>query len=187
MKRSAAIVLAVAVVIQIVFEVSIFRSSAPGLAFWIRAVFTIGFLALLLRADRWTWLAPALRILIGLNFGMAVGDRFGLFGHYGSPNVSWGDFSHFVAYTRQVNSFLPAGFALPLAVAATVVEIVLAIALIARIAPRLACLGAALLLLTYTVAMTISFGFTSQLYYAVLELCAGAWFLSTLAGGAAGS
>jgi len=102
MKRFAAIELAIAIVIQVTFE-----------------VFTIGFIAVLLRADRWKWLTPALGILIGLNFGLAVGDRFGLLGHHGSPGVSWGDFGHFVAYTRQVNSFLPASFAPFLAVAAS--------------------------------------------------------------------
>lgn len=180
MKRIAAMVLAIAVVIQIAFEVSVFRGSSLGFGFWLRAVFTIGFIALLLRADRWTWLPTTMRILIGLNFGISICDRFGLFGHYGNPGVSWGDFGHFIAYTRQVNSFLPASFAPFLAVAATVAEIALTIALVLGIAPQLACSAAALLLLAYTVAMTISFGFTSQLYYAVLELCAGAWFLSTL-------
>jgi uncharacterized membrane protein YphA (DoxX/SURF4 family) len=178
MKRIAAIALGLAIVVQVAFEVSIFRAGSLGLGFWLRAVFTIGFIALLLREGRWKWLAPTLRILIGLNFGLAVCDRFGLLGRYGSPGVSWGDFNHFVAYTRQVNSFLPAGFAPFLAVAATAAEIVLTVTLVLGIAPRLACKGAALLLLAYAIAMTISLGFSAQLYYAVLELCAGAWFLS---------
>lgn len=182
MKQTAAIALALAIVTQVAFEISIFRAGSLGLGFWFRAVFTIGLIALLLRADRWKWLAATLRILIGVNFGLAVCDRFGLLGHYGSPGVSWGDFGHFVAYTRQVNAFLPAGFAPFLAVAATAAEIVLAVTLVVGIAPRLACMGAALLLLAYAIAMTISLGFASQLYYAVPELGAGAWFLFTVSG-----
>lgn len=176
----AAIALALAIVVQVVFEIAILRAGSIGLGFWFRAVFTIGLIALLLRADRWKWLATTLRILIGLNFGLAVCDRFGLLGRYGSPGVSWGDFGHFVAYTRQVNAFLPAGFAPFLAVAATAAEIGLTVTLVLGIAPRLACMGAALLLLAYAIAMTISLGFTSQLYYAVPELCAGGWFLFTV-------
>lgn len=179
-KRMAAIPLALAIVVQVAFEIAIFRAGSIGLGFWFRAVFTIGLIALLLRADRWKWLATTLRILIGLNFGLAVCDRFGLLGRYGSPGVSWGDFGHFVAYTRQVNAFLPAGFAPFLAVAATAAEIGLTVTLVLGIAPRLACMGAALLLLAYAIAMTISLGFTSQLYYAVPELCAGGWFLFTV-------
>lgn len=183
MKQVSQIVLAIAVVIQIVFEISIFRAgSLHEIGFWLRVVFTIGFIGLLLRADRSNWLLASVRVLIGLNFGLAVCDRFGLFGRYGSPGVSWGDFGHFVVYTHQVNSFLPASFAPFLAVAATVCEIVLCVTLVCGIATRIACIGAALLLLTYAVTMTFSLGFTSQLYYAVLELCAGAWFLSTIAG-----
>jgi hypothetical protein len=40
-----------------------------------------------------------LRIALGISFLSAVADRFGLWGAYGQPNVAWGDFSRFVAYT----------------------------------------------------------------------------------------
>ena len=70
---------------------------------------------------------------------------------------------------------MPASFAPFLAVAATVCEIVLSVTLVFGIATRIASIGAALLLLMYAVAMSISFGFPSQLYYAVLELGAAAW------------
>lgn len=48
------------------------------------------------------------RLAVGTAFLSAVADRFGLWGPYGHKNVDWGDFSHFVAYTARVNSFLPA-------------------------------------------------------------------------------
>lgn len=177
MKTAAYVALAIAVAVQVVFEALVFTKVPHDLTWWYRQIITVGFLALLLRAKEWTWISVPLRILIGLDFGLAVLDRFGVFGAYGHPGVSWGDFGHFIAYTRQVNSFLPASFAPVLAIAATVAEITLAVALIVGIRVRFACYGAAVLLLVYAAAMTASFGFTSQLYYAVTELCAGAWLL----------
>src|SRR5215467_9424454 len=56
------------------------------------------------------WIPTLLRILIGIEFVLSVADRCGLLGPAGNW-VSWGDFTHFVAYTRQVNSFLPASIA----------------------------------------------------------------------------
>ena len=44
-----------------------------------------------------------LRLALGIAFLAAVADRFGLWGSFGQPNVAWGDFSHFVAYTRKLN------------------------------------------------------------------------------------
>ena len=52
------------------------------------------------------------------------------FGHPGAGNVSRGDWSHFVAYTAMVNSFLPSNWTDALAVAATAAEILLGIGLI---------------------------------------------------------
>ena len=50
-----------------------------------------------------------LRLALGISFLAAVADRFGLWGSFGQPNVAWGDFSHFVAYTRKLNWFTPSG------------------------------------------------------------------------------
>src|SRR5262249_58734514 len=33
----------------------------------------------------------------------AVADRFGLWGVYGQPNVSWGNYARFVDYTAKLN------------------------------------------------------------------------------------
>ena len=51
------------------------------------------------------------RLALGAAFLAAVADRFGLWGAPGQRNVAWGDFGHFVDYTAQVNSFLPAAVA----------------------------------------------------------------------------
>ena len=47
-----------------------------------------------------------LRLALGLSFLSALADRFGLWGAFGRPNVSWGSFARFVAYTGKLNWFL---------------------------------------------------------------------------------
>ena len=59
------------------------------------------------------------RVALGAGFLASVADRFGLWGAYGRPNVSWGNFQNFVQYTGMVNSFLPSSMIPPLAWAAT--------------------------------------------------------------------
>jgi len=48
-----------------------------------------------------------LRLALGVSFLSALADRFGLWGTVGQPNVSWGSFARFVAYTGKLNWFLP--------------------------------------------------------------------------------
>ena len=48
-----------------------------------------------------------LRLALGFSFLSAVADRFGLWGAYGEPNVAWGTFDRFVAYTGQLSWFAP--------------------------------------------------------------------------------
>ncbi len=120
------------------------------------------------------------RIVLGLAFLLSVADRFGLMGAYGSPGVSFGDYAHFVTYTRQVNSFLPESWAPALAVSATLCETGIGSALILGVSARNSVLAALGLLLIFGTAMSISLGFGSHFPYAVVVLASGAWFLSTL-------
>jgi hypothetical protein len=75
---------------------------------------------------RWTGLAKFssvfLRLALGISFLSAVADRFGLWGVYGQPNVSWGNYARFVDYTAKLNWFLAAAMIPALAVIATAVE-----------------------------------------------------------------
>ena len=63
-----------------------------------------------------------LRLALGISFLSTVADRFGLWGVYGQPNVSWGNFARFVDYTAKLNWFLPAAMIPALAVIPTAVE-----------------------------------------------------------------
>jgi putative oxidoreductase len=120
-----------------------------------------------------------IRIFFAYEFGAAVADRLGWLGPPGS-GVSWGDFAHFVAYTHRVNAFLPASFAFPLAVLATIAESTFAVTLLLGLWTRLASLGTAILLCLFGSAMTASGLAQGQFYYAVFLLSAGAWYMSAI-------
>lgn len=84
-----------------------------------------------------------------------------------------------MAYTHQVNSSLPASFALPLAVLATICEVTFGITLLLGICVQFFARGAAILLLLFASATTFSGLLESQFFYAVFALAAGAWAIST--------
>jgi putative oxidoreductase len=125
------------------------------------------------------WALRYARIALGAAFLSGIADRFGLWG----KNVGYGDFAHFVKYTAEVNSFMPA-FTIPfLAWAATVAELVLGIALISGVWLRWVALGSALLLLLFGTAMAISFGLKSPLDYSVFSASAAAVLLALRSSG----
>lgn len=114
------------------------------------------------------------RIALGAAFLSGIASRFGLWGN----DAGYGDFAHFVQYTAEVNSFMPA-FMIPfLAWAATVAELALGLALILGVRLRWAALGSALLLALFGIAMTISFGLKSPLDYSVFSASAAALLLA---------
>ncbi len=119
-----------------------------------------------------------LRLALGAAFLSAVADRFGLWGAYGQPNVAWGDFARFVAYTGKLNWFAPAGLVLVLAWAATVAETVLGLALIVGIFTRLAAFLSGLLLLLFALTMIFSLGVKAPLNFSVFSASAGAFLLA---------
>ena len=92
--------------------------------------------------------------------------------------VAWGDFGHFIVYTGQVNSFVPASTISMLAVLATIGESACAIALLLGFRIRWSALVSAGLLFLFATAMTISG--LSQFSYGVYAMSAGAWALSTV-------
>jgi uncharacterized membrane protein YphA (DoxX/SURF4 family) len=130
--------------------------------------------ALALTAGRVRWLNAGVRLGLGLGLLFSVADRFGLLGGPGAAGVSWGDWSHFVVYTRQVNAFLPGSFVSTLAVLATIAEVASGLALLLGVMIRPALGGVALLFTIYGCAMTASLGAGSTFPYAVWLLAATA-------------
>lgn len=131
-----------------------------------------------IKVERFARVAPSiLRWALAVTMLSAVADRFGIWGSPGAPNVSWGDWSHFVAYTAKVNSFLPAVFAPALAVIATAAELSLGIALLLGVFPRPVAWLSAVLLALFAGAMTLSFGIKAPLNFSVFADSAAALLL----------
>jgi hypothetical protein len=107
------------------------------------------------------WALRYARIALGAAFLSGIASRFGLWG----KNVGYGDFAHFVRYTAEVNSFMPASTIPFLAWAATAAELFLGVA-------------SALLLALFGIAMAISFGLKSPLDYSVFSASAAALLLA---------
>src|SRR4051794_13272537 len=61
-----------------------------------------------------------LRGALGGSFLSAVADRFGIWGPYGRPNVAWGSYPRFVAYTAKLLWFMPSTTVPALALGVTV-------------------------------------------------------------------
>jgi uncharacterized membrane protein YphA (DoxX/SURF4 family) len=118
-----------------------------------------------------------LRWCLAITFLSAVADRLGLWGPNGSKYASWGDWSHFVAYSSSLNWFLPAALQTPMAILATALETTIAFALIVGRSARLGACGAAILLTLFALAMTMANGIKSPLNYSVFVDVAASFLL----------
>lgn len=124
-----------------------------------------------------------LRVALGAAFLSAVADRFGLWGPPGTKNASWGDFAHFMQYTRQLNPWAPAALIPTLAWAATGAELVLGVALVLGLFTRWAALLSGILLLIFAGGMSMGTGLKSALNYSVFSAAAAAFALVVLGAG----
>lgn len=122
-----------------------------------------------------------LRLSLASAFFSAGVDRLGWWGPPGAPNVAWGAWAPFVAYTGQLLWFLPAAWINALGVAATVAEIGLAVWLLAGIRLQAAALASAALLASFAVTMTVAMGIKAPLNYSVFTAVAAALALASLA------
>jgi uncharacterized membrane protein YphA (DoxX/SURF4 family) len=127
---------------------------------------------------RMTYATLFMRLALGVSFLSAVGDRFGLWGAYGEPHVSWGNFSRFAAYTGTLLQFLPQALYPLLAWAATAAETVFGLALILGLFTRAVAVLSAILLLTFALAMTFSLSIKAPLDYSVFSASAGGFLLA---------
>ena len=120
-----------------------------------------------------------LRIALGASFLSAVADRFGLWGSFGQPDVSWGSFARFVAYTATLNWFLPKAMIPALAIIATCAEVLLGLCLVAGWQTRVAAWGAGILLTTFAITMAAALGFKAPLDFSVFSAAGGAFLLAS--------
>lgn len=131
---------------------------------------------------RWMSLAKFssvfLRLALGISFLSAVADRFGVWGAYGQPNVAWGDYARFAAYTAKLNWFLPAVVIPTLAMIATVSETILGLLLVLGWKTRVAALLSGFLLITFALTMTLALGAKAPLNFSVFSAAGGALLLT---------
>ncbi len=125
----------------------------------------------------WTFSSVFLRLALGISFLSAVADRFGLWGIYGQPNVSWGNYSRFVDYTAMLNSFLPAAMIPALAMIATVAETLFGLLLVLGWNTRIVALLSGALLTTFALTMTVALGVKAPLDFSVFSAAGGALLL----------
>ena len=120
------------------------------------------------------WAPRYARLALAAAFLSAVAGRFGLW----TGQVRWESFDRFLARTAELNAWAP-GFLVPaLAWSATVVEVTLAVTLIAGIGVRWAALASAALLAWFATAMLVYTGPKPPLDYSVYSASACALLLA---------
>jgi uncharacterized membrane protein YphA (DoxX/SURF4 family) len=122
-----------------------------------------------------------LRFALAITFLVSIADRFGWLGQYGSKNVSWGDWKHFVQYVAVLNWFVPKVIVNGLAVLETVIELGLGIALLLGVYPRVVAWSSAALLTSFALTMSIALGVVAPLSYSVFSAAGGAMLLGAVA------
>ena len=120
-----------------------------------------------------------LRFALGLSFLSAVADRFGFWGSFGEHHVAWGTFARFVAYTGQLNWFLPKGTITTLAIVATCAETVFGVLLVLGWQTRTAALLSGVLLLLFAGTMAGALGIKAPLDFSVFSASGGAFVLAS--------
>lgn len=121
-----------------------------------------------------SWVA---RIALSAGFLFAVADRFGLWGSPGSPNVSWGDWPHFVLAVAALNGYAPKVLVPAIAAITTIAELSLGIMLLAGYRLRWTAYGAAALLTIFGTAMIFSLGIKAPFDYSVFAAAGAALLL----------
>src|SRR5215467_3558673 len=121
-----------------------------------------------------------LRFALGITFLVSIADRLGWLGPYGSKNVSWGDWKHFVQYVAVLNWFVPKVLVNGLAALETVIELGLGIALLLGAYPRLVAWSSAALLLSFALTMSIALGIVAPLSYSVFSAAGAAMLLGAV-------
>ena len=118
-----------------------------------------------------------LRIVSGFSFFYYGCDRIGLWGKYGDPNVTWGDWQHYIDYASKVMGFLPYSVARICAAISTAAEITLGLLLLVGLKTKWAALGVFFLAGLYALSMSITFGIFVPLSYSVFTFSASGLLL----------
>lgn len=118
-----------------------------------------------------------LRLAIGVGFLSAVADRFGM---WPATVSAWGNFDSFLAATQTLNPWAPESFIYPLAVGVTIAEVVFGICIIIGFRTALMAKFSGLLLILFTISMTLTGSIKAPLDYGVFGIAAAAFALSAM-------
>lgn len=121
------------------------------------------------------------RVALASAFLVAVVDRLGLLGPYGSRNVSWGNWKHFEDYVAVLNWFVPKALVPALSTLETVVETGLGLGLLVGFYPRIVAWSSAVLLCSFALTMSIAHGILAPLNYGVFSAIGAALLLGAIA------
>ncbi|MGH4031903.1 DoxX family protein [Actinomycetota bacterium Odt1-20B] len=126
----------------------------------------------------WRIATVVARLALAAAFLSAVADRFGLWGEFGTGSVAWGTFDAFETNTAALAPYLSGWAVDAVAVAATVAELALGIALLIGVALRWTawlCVG---LLLFFGLSMAVFVDVQAPLKFAVFSGLAAALMLA---------
>src|SRR5262245_750933 len=113
------------------------------------------------------------RLALGITFLAAVTDRCGLWGPPGTRNVAWGNFDNFVAYTAQLNPYLPTAWMPTLGWIVTLAEVACGLTLIVGFQTRRVAVVSGLMLLAFALGMIMGGGIKASLHCSVFSVLSG--------------
>ena len=123
------------------------------------------------------WVEWFLRITLSVGMLSAVADRLGL---WSQELSAWGNWQNFIAYTQQLNPWIPGSLIGMVAGVATILEILFGIGLLTPFKTSLIAKGTGFLLLIFGISMAVFLNVKAPLDYSVFVGAAAAFSLSVL-------
>jgi putative oxidoreductase len=120
------------------------------------------------------------RVSLSTAFLSAVADRLGVLGPFGTPNVSWGDFERYTAYTKVVLPFLDGTPLTVAAIIATLLEFTLGVTVLIGAFTRASALLSGALLLVFALALAVFIGPVKAFAFSVFSAAAAGFLLAAL-------
>lgn len=121
-----------------------------------------------------------LRFALGAGFILPVLDRIGFLGVPGSANVSWGNWTNFVAYANTLMPYLSTKMTWFFSLVATIGEALFGILLIIGYKIKFAAYGSFVLTLIFALSMLFFTGYRSPFDYSVFVVSFSSLLLASL-------
>lgn len=118
-----------------------------------------------------------LRISIAIGFLSASADRFGF---WPADLSAWGNWTSFVQYTGKLLFFLPDSLVTISAGIATVLEVVLGVALLTTYKTQFFAFCSGIILFVFALGMAVSLGIKAPFDYSVFSASAAAFALGII-------